>query len=159
MKENTTNVVFSHKSDHWQTPKEIYNYYVNRYHYVDPTPFHCEEDNSQKDFGNVNLYINPPYSDINTWVDYALNHCKKYRKKVVLLVPSRTDTKWFQNLLTHPDYDVKFAFFKGRLKFVADESEKPNSAPFPSVLITIRKVGRYGYGEKQIISTTLDDYK
>ena len=151
MNENTRNTLFSHKSDHWATPKKIYDFYMKK-GAVDPTPLHCEEDNLEKDFGDVHLYINPPYSNISAWVDYALEHCEKYRRRVVmLLVPSRTDTKWFQKLLTHKDYDVNFAFFKGRLKF----GDSNASAPFPSVLIGIT----YGWGNKAISSVTLDDFE
>ena len=110
-----TKVLFSKESDHWSTPKTIYDYFMNK-RFVDPCPLHCEENNLLKDFGNVNLYINPPYSDINSWVDYSISHvCKYFGAKVYLLVPSRTDTKWFQKLLQSDNLKVTFNFFEGRL--------------------------------------------
>ena len=128
-----TKVLFSKESDHWSTPKTIYDYFMNK-RFVDPCPLHCEENNLLKDFGNVNLYINPPYSDINSWVDYSISHvCKYFGAKVYLLVPSRTDTKWFQKLLQSDNLTVTFNFFEGRLKFGGSN----NSAPFPSVLIEL----------------------
>lgn len=128
-----TKVLFSKESDHWSTPKAIYSYFMDR-GYKDPCPLHCEENNLLKDFGNVDLYINPPYSDINSWVDYSISHVHKYfGTKIYLLVPSRTDTKWFQRLLQSDNLKVTFNFFEGRLKFGGSN----NSAPFPSVLIEI----------------------
>ena len=49
-------------------------------------------------------------------------------KTIVLLVPSRTDTRWFH------DYALKateIRFIKGRLTF----GDATNSAPFPSCLV------------------------
>lgn len=49
---------------------------------------------------------------------------------VVCLVPSRTDTEWFQ------DYAMKgeIEFIRGRLKFGGHE----NSAPFPSAVVVFK---------------------
>ena len=115
-------------SDNWSTPDEIYTKYVNDLNYYDPCPLFGNDF----DFKPINqeLFINPPYSDIKTWVLYALTNYAIYNKHVVLLVPSRTDTKWFHDLLW---YGVDLEFIKGRLKF----NDLKGSAPFPSVLIHI----------------------
>lgn len=134
-------VLFSKGNNDWATPSYIYNYY-KYYKYVDPCPLGCEEDNLNKDFGDVDLFINPPYSNIDSWVDFTLKHLENHKNKfVVLLVPSRTDTKWFHKLLD-TEYAVHLAFFKGRLKF----GDSNNSAPFPSVLITVTNVFNKNYG-------------
>jgi hypothetical protein len=52
-------------------------------------------------------------------------------KTVVMLVPSRTDTKWWH------DYCMKasvITFLKGRLKFGGSK----NSAPFPSAVVIFK---------------------
>lgn len=72
------------------------------------------------------VYINPPYGRaIGAWVDKALDHSGQ----VVMLLPARTDTKWFQKI-----YDNRLAsygFLRGRLTFKG----APGPAPFPSVLV------------------------
>lgn len=51
-----------------------------------------------------------------------------------MLVPARTDTKWFHAYCYEkPDVEVKFV--KGRLKF----GHSKNSAPFPSMIIIFNK--------------------
>lgn len=126
-----TELMFSSKSDNWATPKHIYDSYMDR-GYIDPCPLNSKKDNLGVDFGQVNMFINPPYSDIKNWAEFAIRHHSKYGKEIVMLVPSRTDTKWFHRLL---DYGVNLKFIKGRLKF----GDSKNSAPFPSVYITFKQ--------------------
>jgi site-specific DNA-methyltransferase (adenine-specific) len=84
-------------------------------------------------WGGVNLFINPPYSNIKEWVDYAIKHLNNHKENVVIfLIPSRTDTKYFQKLLDE-NIDMGIYFFKGRLHFNGSK----NSAPFPSCLIKL----------------------
>lgn len=125
-------VLFSKNSDDWKTPAYIYDLFM-KLGYVDPCPFQCPTNNLDTDMGEVNLFINPPYSDIKSWVEYAINHINKHKKNnVYLLIPSRTDTKYFQKMLKS-NLDVGIYFFEGRLHF----NESKNSAPFPSCLIRL----------------------
>lgn len=125
-------------SDNWATPKNIYNDFM-KHGFIDPCPLNSLVDNLDTDFGPVNLFINPPYSDIPTWVDFAINHHKKYPYNiVVLLVPARTDTKWFHKLLS---YGCNITFIKGRLKF----NDCKTSAPFPSIFIEIDVITKEGH--------------
>lgn len=112
-------------SDDWATPKHIYDKYMSD-GFIDPCPLYANDFNFEPI--DEKLFINPPYSNITKWVEYAINNHYYCGKKIVLLVPSRTDTKWFHKLL---DYGVKLEFIKGRLKF----GNSKTSAPFPSVLI------------------------
>ena len=50
-----------------------------------------------------------------------------------MLIPARTDTKWFHEYIWMQD-NVSVAFLPGRIKF---EGAK-NSAPFPSMIVTFR---------------------
>ena len=129
MNEQTRELMFSSKSDDWETPKEIYGSFMLD-GYVDPCPFKSDVDNLDVDFGDVKMFINPPYSDVNRWVEFAIRHHEKYGNDIVFLVPSRTDTKWFHRLL---DYGVDLKFVKGRIKFSGLDR-----APFPSVYITLK---------------------
>lgn len=116
-------------SDHWSTPDEIYEKYVIELKYEDPCPLGAD------DFTFVSIdepiFLNPPYSDIETWVNWAIEEHESCQKHIVILVPSRTDTKWFHKLLEH---GCELEFIKGRLKFGGSKS----GAPFPSVLIHLK---------------------
>lgn len=124
--------VFSHNTDDWRTPSDIYKYFIDN-GYVDPCPFKSKTDNLLNDMGDVNLFINPPYSDTKRWIDYAINHIRNHQENIVyILIPSRTDTKYFQKMMTE-NIDMGIYFFKGRLHF----NDSKDSAPFPSCLIKI----------------------
>lgn len=119
-------------SDNWSTPKDIYEFYKS-IGYLDPCPLFADDlipTMFYEKFYSRNLFINPPYSQIEDWITFAINHYKNGYNTIVLLVPSRTDTKWFHKLLKYNPYIV---FIKGRLKF----GDSNNTAPFPSVLIIL----------------------
>lgn len=124
-------VHFSHNRDDWKTPKDIYDQFIN-HGYFDPYPPNPTFNGLEIEWGKKN-FVNPPYSEIRKWVDKALKEVQK-GKMVVFLVPARTDTKWFHEILVC-GYRTDFQFIKGRLKF--DDQKQP--APFPSVYITIKR--------------------
>jgi hypothetical protein len=113
-------------SDHWSTPKEIYDHYVVKKNYYDPCPL--MQNGFIFDTINECIFLNPPYSDITTWIDWAIDNFKEFRKHTVILIPSRTDTKYFHKLL---ECGCELEFVKGRLKF----GDSKYGAPFPSVLV------------------------
>jgi len=119
-------------SDHWSTPAQIYDHYVHSLGYLDP----CKLFDSGTDLKaydvKSNMFINPPYSHISEWVRYAVNNSYYNGIHVVLLIPSRTDTRYFHELLQH---GCVLEFIKGRLHFGGSK----NSAPFPSVLVHLNE--------------------
>lgn len=123
-------VLFSHNTDNWKTPKEIYNYFIIEKNCTDPCPYMSKEDNLNKVY-NKDLYINPPYSQIDLWVDFIIKQLQNNDITIYLLIPVRTDTKYFHKLMAQ-QFHYDLYFIKGRLKF----SDK-QGAPFPSLLIKI----------------------
>ena len=123
--------LYSNNSDHWETPQYIYDLFVD-FNFIDPCPLHSSVDNLDTDYINDFLFINPPYSDIKSWVNSIANW---YNKGcfIALLIPSRTDIKYFHFLLDHVKLDLYF--FKGRLHF----NNSVKCAPFPSMLVFIHK--------------------
>ena len=130
--------LFSSRSDNWETPQEVFDYWNNIYQFnVDvcadehnhkcPFYYSKEDDGLTKDwFGSV--WCNPPYGkDISKWIEKAYNEWKDNGTDVVMLLPSRTDTKWFHNYIL-PFCEI--VFIKGRLKF----NNSKTSAPFPSMI-------------------------
>ena len=64
-------------------------------------------------------------------VEKSYKENKENNVTVVMLIPSRTDTKWFHNYI----YGIaEIRFIKGRLKF----GNSKNSAPFPSMVVIFR---------------------
>lgn len=121
--------MFSHKTDDWSTPKEFYDILDKEFSFdMDPCPLRSEEDGLNKDWKG-NIFINPPYSNIRKFIEKGLDEIHKGNAKtLVYLVPARTDTKWFHDLVYNK---TEIRFIKGRLKF----GDSKNSAPFPSMVI------------------------
>jgi len=89
-------------------------------------------------------FCNPPYGkEIKKWVNKAIVECSQLpivfgppqddvEKKCVMLLPSRTDTKWFHLLLSQKN--VELLFIPGRLKFEINREELKQPAQFPNML-------------------------
>lgn len=131
--------LFSQKTDLWSTPQDLFDKYDAIYHFeIDvcalPENAKCkkyytpQQDGLKQDWSGV-CWCNPPYGrQIGKWVEKAA----KSRATVVMLLPARTDTKWFH------DYCLPYGeieFLRGRLKFGGCE----NSAPFPSMVAVFGK--------------------
>ena len=83
--------------------------------------------------GGVRIWCNPPYGrEIGKWVKKAYEESLS-GKLVVMLIPARTDTKWFHGYIYNKD-GVEIRFIKGRLKFGNSQS----GAPFPSMVVVFR---------------------
>ena len=123
-------VMFSSATDNWSTPKDVYRTLDAEFCFdFDPCPLHADFDGLSLEWGGVN-FVNPPYSQIKAWCKKSYEEWKK-GKTVVMLIPSRTDTKYWH------DYIMKASeirFIRGRLKF----GDSKNSAPFPSAIIIFR---------------------
>lgn len=72
-------------------------------------------------FGNV--FVNPPWNDIQSWIDKAEKELEKENCRfVVFLVPSRVETRWFHHIL-ESEYLMNHIFLKSRMQF--DEKDNP----------------------------------
>ena len=122
-------VHFSSLTDHWSTPKGVYDVLNKRFNFdFDPAPLRSNTKFNGLDieWGNRN-FVNPPYSQLKAWCKKAYEESKK-GKLVVMLIPSRTDTiAWHEYCMKAKE----IVFIKGRLKF----GNSNNSAPFPSAII------------------------
>ena len=107
---NTKGLLTSNKQD-WKTPKNIYDVYM-KLGYFDPCPTDAKFDGLNIEWGKKN-FVNPPYKDISKWVDKAIEE-KSKGKNIVMLIPARTDTKWFRRLYEN---NCRIEFVQGRLKF------------------------------------------
>lgn len=77
-------------------------------------------------------FCNPPYGkEMYKWVEKCHKEGCKENTLVCLLIPARTDTKYFHDFIIHR---TEIRFIKGRLKF----GNSKNAAPFPSMLVVFR---------------------
>lgn len=93
--------------------------------------FTKQEDGLQHDWSGQRVFCNPPYSEIEKWVEKGYREGTKDGTIVVMLIPARTDTKYFHNFILHRS---EVRFIKGRLKF----GDAIYNAPFPSVIVVFR---------------------
>lgn len=118
-------VLFSSKSDDWKTPSIIYNEFMNN-DFIDCFQFQSKENEFLNNYYHKKLYINPPFSKLKYVADWVIKQIP-YNKVIVLLIPSRTDTRYFHKLLR---YNPDIIFIFGRLHF-----NDLNCAPFPSLFM------------------------
>lgn len=133
MKRKTTNLMFSKKSDDHSTPPDFYAELHREFKFTDdPCPLRGKVNGLTRAWG-ARAFVNPPYSNIRGFMDKAVQEIQHNRCKLaVFLVPARTDTKWFHDVVLTNHAEVRF--IRGRLKF----GESKNSAPFPSILCIFR---------------------
>ena len=82
--------------------------------------------------GGQRVFCNPPYGrDIAKWVEKSFREGCKDNTLVVMLLPARTDTRYFHDFILHRS---ESRFVSGRLKF----EQQKNSAPFPSIVVIFR---------------------
>ena len=99
----------------------------------------CENYYTPKDDGLSKpwmggVWCNPPYGrEISSWVKKAYEESQKeYNSFVLMLLPARTDTKWWWEYVQGK---ATLFFIKGRVKF----GDHNVGAPFPSVLALYMK--------------------
>lgn len=155
MDKTTQDLMFSSKKLDWGTPWDFFHKLNEEFEFdldaaADSSNAKCEkflteQDDSLKMLswpGSV-IFLNPPYGrGLHKWYKKAYEESLK-EKTVVMLVPARTDTKYFHQYVwdadaNKPQEGVEVRFLKGRLKFdgaVDKKTGKPAPAPFPSMLV------------------------
>lgn len=138
---------FSSKSDDWSTPDDFFAKVVAEFGPFDLDPcataenakaphfYTAEQDGLGQDW-HGKVWCNPPYGrGIGEWVRSAVQETSdvSWADLVVMLLPARTDTKWWHDYVIPHAAEIRF--IKGRLKFGGAK----NSAPFPSALVIFRR--------------------
>lgn len=131
--------LFSSAKTDWETPQGIFDELDGEFHFqLDP----CASDSNTKckayfssdglergwaNYGSV--FVNPPYGrGLGDWVKKAQVESQS-GCVVVMLLPARTDTRWFHDWVLPWAKEIRF--IRGRLKF----GGATNSAPFPSMIV------------------------
>ena len=116
--------LYKNKTDQWATPRTIYQHYIDL-GYTDFNPLKENYKNSLL-LPHKNYYCNPPYSNIEPFIDYMIENTKK-GYKAVLLLPVRLNTNWFIKLLIQK---VKIIII-GRINY----NDYKINAPFDSMIV------------------------
>lgn len=133
-------VMFSSATDNWATPQDFFDKLNAEFHFdldvcADEINHKCDKYYTKEQDGLCMpwkgiVWCNPPYGrEIGKWVRKAL-FASVGGSTVVMLIPARTDTKWFHDYIYKRD-NVEIRFVRGRLKF----GNSKNSAPFPSMVV------------------------
>lgn len=145
---------FTSKRGEYITPRRFFKELDDEFHFVlDPcttvdNPLGLRYIYTEKDDGlskswnydGGSVYINPPYHSRNIvkWVEKAISENKKYGMTIVMLLPARTDVRWFHDYLyNNPKVEVRF--IKGLLSFGLPDNSSIAPAPFPSMIVIIRR--------------------
>lgn len=145
-----SNVHFSSATDEWATPVWLLEELGHEFGPFDldvcATPanaaadawFTREQDGLQQAWAARCCWMNPPYGrTIGHWMRRAhesvvVGDCDR----VVCLVPARTDTRWWQELVLRHAALVRF--LPGRVTF----GQAKHSAPFPSAVVVFDRTAQ-----------------
>eukprot|EP00732_Lithocolla_globosa_P000881 Lithocolla_globosa_v1_NODE_347_length_4383_cov_3.684466.p3 type:complete len:135 gc:universal NODE_347_length_4383_cov_3.684466:3512-3916(+) len=128
------NVYNTKKTNHWQTPLDLYEKLDVEFHFdFDPCPLNGT-NGLEIDWGQMN-FVNPPYSNVGGFAKKCREEQLKGNESV-LLIPARTSTHYFHDWIL-PFAEVRF--IRGRLKFRDSAGQTLQHAPFASILCVYRK--------------------
>lgn len=139
-------VLFASNKMDWETPQWLFDMLNLEYNFTMDVAASSENRkcgiyyNEQSDGLNSpwlgNCWCNPPYGrQIGEWVKKAHNEARNGNATTVMLIPARTDTKYFHDYI-YGKHEIQF--LKGRLKF----SNSKSSAPFPSMIVVFRRINK-----------------
>jgi phage N-6-adenine-methyltransferase len=126
MSKATTHQVNVEKNDTWETPKDILLQACKKYK-INPTLDVCatqqnrkydnyfgKETDALKQEWNEDFFMNPPYSEIESWMEKAYEQHRKFNVDALILVFSKTGTKWWHKYV---EDKAEIHFQKGRIRF------------------------------------------
>ena len=133
--------LYSSSTDMWETPQELFDELNSEFHFeldvcATPQNAKCERFYTPEQDGLIQpwkgtCWCNPPYGKQTAeWVRRGFLTSVS-GATVVMLLPARTDTKWFHEYIYNR---AEVRFLRGRLKF----GNSKNSAPFPSMVVIFR---------------------
>ena len=128
------------KTDDWATPQYLFDEWNAKYDFdLDAAAsiqnhkcanwYGLDHPNADRRDGLAQAWtgktwVNPPYGRVlNQWV----GHAAEQLSPVVMLLPARTDTRWFHSYCINQ----RITFIKGRVKFGGSSF----GAPFPSMIV------------------------
>lgn len=139
-------VLFKSGSCEWSTPQWFFDELNEEFGFtLDPCATElnhkCEnyytknENGLEQDWAGNVVFCNPPYGrEIGEWVRKCHEEAKKPDTMCVMLIPARTDIKYFHEYIYN---QAEVRFIRGRLKF----GDGNGRAPFPSMIVVFGEKG------------------
>ena len=136
-----TSGMMTSSTPEWATPQKFFDELNEEFCFtLDPCCTHdnakCEkhytkeEDGLSQNWGGQIVFCNPPYGrELPKWVKKCYEESR--HAVVVMLIPARTDTRWFHDYIYHK---AEIRFVKGRLRF----GNATQNAPFPCMIVVFR---------------------
>ena len=131
--------LYTSNSEEWATPQDLFDKLNDEFKFdldiaANDNNHKCEryytketDALAHKNEWQGNIWCNPPYGrKIGEWV----KACAEYSGLSVMLIPARTDTKYFHTYI-YKKPNVEIRFLQGRLHF----NNSKNAAPFPSMIV------------------------
>lgn len=133
--------------DLWETPMYFFKLLDNEFNFtLDPCAskenrkckkFYSEETNGLiRDWKGETAFVNPPFSDIKEWVRKCYNEGQKDKTTVVMIIPSRTDTKYWHKFVMKA-HEIRFCV--GRVNFLRNGEKAKNGSAFPLSVVIFKK--------------------
>ncbi|MGA7887623.1 MAG: DNA N-6-adenine-methyltransferase [Acidobacteriaceae bacterium] len=125
--------LFSSQSVDWPTPAALYASLDKEFSFdLDPCPLGGGAPDGLAtllcSWSGRRVFCNPPYGPrIAGFIERA-----REAAVAVYLLPARTDTRWFHDLVLPSASEIRF--IRGRLKF----GDAAHGAPFPSMVVVYR---------------------
>lgn len=104
--------LYSSNSDNWSTPQSMYDDLNAEFSFdLDACAtegnakcsdyYTPQQDGLKADWGGAQVFCNPPYSNIKAWAEKAFRETRTDNTLVAMLIPARTDTRWFHDYIYH----------------------------------------------------------
>ena len=132
MSKATTHQIHVEKNDSWETPQELFEQACVKYN-VNPTldvcataqnakfpKYYTINHNALSQEWNESFFMNPPYSEIDTWMAKAYEQHKKYNVDGIILVFAKTGTQWWHRYV---EGKADVHFIQGRIRFLLNGIE------------------------------------
>ena len=138
--------LYTSNTDEWATPQDFFDGLDAEFHFTldacaRPENAKCESYYTPEQDGLSQpwpgrVWCNPPYGrTLPRWLAKAHEEIRSNAELIVMLIPARTDTKWFHEYV-YQKPGVEIRFVKGRLKF----GGAVYNAPFPSMIVIFRRL-------------------
>lgn len=152
----------------WQTPKWFFDYWNLSYdftldiaasevnHLCDS--YITEHDNAfEYDFSlhaGEYVWCNPPYRDINPWIELACRNADEHNVGTVLLIPADVSTSWFKAASTTAS-EIVFVT-GGRLSFVRADTQVPIGGNTKGSVVVIYHPNRFKGSSPEVVFSDRD---
>jgi phage N-6-adenine-methyltransferase len=130
-------------SDDWETPPYFFKKLDDVFHFTldacataENTKcirfFTKEQDGLKQDWEGETVFVNPPFSHIKKWAKKCYEEGMKSNTVVVMLCPSRTDTRYWHDYIMNAD---EIWFCKGRVNFLKNGKKPKHGSTFPLAIV------------------------